>query len=344
MKIKRALTRAPRMVGAVALVAALAGGAVALTGGAAGAATLTGSTITVSNNAANVVNPAPTVNTAVYTWSFTTVAASVAYTKLTFTVPTGTLATGSLTVPTLYGITGCSSETPSLTATTVTVLLSGCSATPASTLVQISVSKLKNGTTVGAISSTITTYSGTPTFTKQDTGVATGASLANNTTAVTISVPDSLTFSNSNTSVTMLPIPGGATVTAPNVTLTVGTNAKGGYTLAACVLSTIKGTTNTTATIGQLASVSATLPATASNFGAKPAVTGTGATLSAGWTAGSYLGYNSTCGTTTHSVIMKSTVPVATNKLTLTNGVRVKSLQPADKYTGTITYQVTPSY
>ena len=342
MKIKRALTRAPRMVGAVALVAALAGGAVALTGGAAGAATLTGSTITVSNNAANVTTPTPTANTAVYTWSFTTKAASVAYTKLTFTVPTGTLPTGTLTVPTIYGITGCSSETPTLTGTTVSVALVGCSATAATTLVQISVSKLKNGTAVGAISSTITTYSGSTV--KADTGVATGATLANNTTAVTISVPDSLTFSNSNTSITMLPIPGGATVTAPNVTLTVGTNAKGGYTLAACVLTPIKGTTNTTATIGQLASASATLPATASNFGAKPAVTGTGATLSAGWTAGSYLGYNSTCGTTTHSVIMKSTVPVATNKLTLTNGVRVKSLQPADKYTGTITYQVTPSY
>jgi hypothetical protein len=73
-------------------------------------------------------------------------------------------------------------------------------------------------------------------------------------------------------------------------------------------------------------------------------VTGTGAVVGATWAHGTYLGYNSTCGSTGHSVIMKSTVPVSNNTLTLSNAVRVKTLQAADKYTGTITYQVTPSY
>jgi hypothetical protein len=320
----------------MAVAALLAGGAVALNSGIASAttATITGVALTTSNNAAS---GGGVTNTGVYTVNFSTATAAIVPTVVKFTVPAGTTFTNTPTA-TVYGITGCTTTTPTLATTTVTETFSGtCGSVAIGTAVQIQVSKFKNGTTTATFKTkaTVNTVSGT---------AATGIPFANNTTAVTISVPDSLTFSNSNTSILMLPIPGGATVVAPNVTLTVGTNAKGGYTLAGCVLSTIKGTTNATQTIGQLSAKAATLPATATNFGANPTVTGTGAVVGATWAHGTYLGYNSTCGSTGHSVIMKSTVPVSNNTLTLSNAVRVKTLQAADKYTGTITYQVTPSY
>lgn len=335
----------------MAVAALLAGGAVALTGSVASATTLpptiTSVGLAVSNNAAGQVVGGVT-NTATYTWSFTTATASITPTALTFTVPTGTTKTSTLSA-TIYGITGCSAAAPTLVGTTVTETMTGtCNAVAKTTPVQVAITKFKNGTASTIFKSAVTVKSSTATPTATSPVVP----FANNTTAVTVTVPDSLTFTNSNTSITLLPIPGGATATTTPVTLTVKTNAKTGYTLAGCVLSAnaIKGVTTSTI-IGQLATVTAaaTLPATATNFGAKATVTTTGsgtAALGTTWStdSGKYLGYNSTCGTTGHSVIMKSTTPVNTNKLTLTNAVRAKALQPADVYTGTISYQVTPNY
>jgi hypothetical protein len=321
---------------AAAVAAAGLTGVIALTGGGASAATLTHVSLSVSNNAANVTGSS-TTNTAVYTWAFTTKTAAT-LTKITFSVPAGT--SGTL-APTVYGITGCTTKTAALATTLVTLTLAGCSATAATTPVEVSISGFKNGTVTTTGTSTITTYAVTV---AKDTGKA-SYTFANNTTAVTVTVPDSLTFTNSTTAVTLLPIPGGAQVTATPMTVKVKTNAKTGYKLTGCVIGTNKIKNGTGATIPQQATAATTLATGVTAFGAKAAASGTGATLGATWSTTKYLGYSTTCtATTTHSTIMKSTGPVATNTLTLTNAARLSATQAAGTYSGTISYQLTPSY
>jgi hypothetical protein len=336
MKFKNGLRKGPFLAAAAVAAASLAGGVIALTGGGASAATLTHVSLSVSNNAANVAGSG-TTNTAIYTWAFTTKTVAT-FNKITFSVPAGT--SGTLT-PTVYGITGCTTKTAAVATTLVTLTLAGCAATAATSPVEVSISGFKNGTAATTGTSTITTYAATV---AKDTGRA-SYTFANNTTAVTVTVPDSLTFTNSATAVTLLPIPGGAQVTATALTLKVKTNAKTGYKLTGCVVGTNKIKNGTGNTIPQQATAVTTLATGVSAFGAKAAVSGTGGTLGATWSTTKYLGYGTACAATTgHSTIMKSTGPVATNTLTLTNAARLAATQAAGTYSGTISYQLTPSY
>ena len=345
MKLERNPRKTSRTVAAMAMVAALTGGAVALTSSPAFAAgTLSGVNLSVSNNAASLGG---VTNTATYTWNFTT-ATTGTLTSLSFTVPSGTTGS-SLTVGTTYGLGACTVGAATLAATTVTVALTTCGSIAASTPVSVPISGFTNSTTTtGAFSSVASTYTGSSVL--NDSGTAGSVNFASNQTAVTVVVPNSLTFTNSATAVSLLAVPG-TVATASPVVLGVSTNARNGYTLSGCVTA---GNILTGATSGAtIASASntavAALPTSGSTsaLGAQATLTGTGASLQATWagtTGSNYLGYAATCGTTGAEKISSNTGPTTGDTLTLTNGVGVSATQTADTYLGKITYQVVPSY
>jgi hypothetical protein len=334
-----------RTFSASAAVAALTGGAIALSSTPAVAAgALTSVSMSVSNNAASLGG---VTNTATYSWNFVTATAGT-LTSLSFTVPSGTTG-ASLTVGTTYGLGACTVGAATLASTTVTVALTTCGSIAASTPVYVPISGFTNSTTTtGSFASVASTYTGSSVL--NDSGTATAVNFASNQTAVTVVVPNSLTFTNSATAVSLLAVPG-TVATASPVVLGVSTNARNGYTLSGCVTSSNVLTGGTSgATIPSASNTAvAALPTsgTTSAFGAQAAITGTGATLQtlwAGTTGSNYLGYAATCGTTGGQKISSNTGPTSGDTLTLTNGVGVSATQTADTYSGKITYQVVPSY
>jgi hypothetical protein len=349
MRLTSTFKKAPRLLVAAAAVSTLGVGAIVLTGSPAFATpgALTATTFATSNGAANVSG---TGNTATYTINFVTGSSWVdtATGSVTFTVPTGTtLATPSVTA---YGLTGCTVGTPSQTALTVTVPVVGPCTINASTPVSLAVSTFTNGSQTTAYTSTVTTNSATGTAV--DTGTA-SVTFGSNQTVATVIVPDTLTFTNSATTVTLLPVPRIVATTTP-VNLGISTNAKSGFTLQACDTagSLVGPGTNT---IPQSSNGTATaLPTsgTASAFGAFAVAThgsaGTGTfTLNTPWsttTSSLFLGYNASCNAGSGSTVATESGPVTGDQLAITNGVAISDIQAAGTYTGTITYQVNPSY
>jgi hypothetical protein len=333
----------------MAVAALLAGGAVALTGGVAGASGLVITpTFTTSSNAANVTTPtAP--NTAVYTWSFKTSGTSVVAHSIKFSLPTGVTATGTIAV-TPYGLpTGgtCGSSTTTVTSTAIKLTFASTYCTiPAGTSIEVTMTgpgKYKNGG-ISTYKAKVTVYNGTATTSGT---AATVTPFVSNVTKVKVTVPESLTFTNSNSTILLMPVPGTPTVlTATAVVLKVATNAHKGYRLAACMVNLKTTTTTPNATI---ANPGPTPPSPFTGFAAKPTYSGS-AGKGATWTAGTYSGYATTCTAapvTGHTVLMKSTGPTPTagaNQVSVTNGVKVPSNQAAGVYTGTIVYQVTPKF
>ncbi len=334
----------PRTVAVAAAVAALTGGAIAVTSAPAFAAgTLSSVSLSVSNNAASLGG---VTNTASYSWNFVTGTAGT-LTSLSFTVPAGTVGTG-LTVGTTYGLGACTIGAASLAGTTVTVALTTCGSIPAATPVYVPISGFTNSTTTtGSFASVASTYTGASVL--NDSGTAAAVNFASNQTQVTVVVPNSLTFTNSATAVSLLAVPG-IVATASPVVLGVSTNARNGYTLSGCMTAAnvLTGTASA-ATIPSASNAAvAALPTSGatSAFGAKATIAGTG-TLQATWagtTGANYLGYAATCGTTGAQQISSNTGPTTGDSLTLTNGVGVSATQTADTYSGKITYQVVPSY
>jgi hypothetical protein len=334
----------------MAVAALLAGGAVALTGATAGASGLaiTSVKFTTSNNAANVTTPT-TPNTAAYTWSFKTTTTSVIAHSIKFSLPTGVTATGTIAV-TPYGLpTGgtCGSSTTTVTSTAIKLTFASTYCTiPAGTSIEVTMTgtgKYKNGG-VSTYKAKVTISNGTTTT----SGTAAGTPFVSNVTKVKVTVPESLTFTNSNSTILLMPVPGTSTIlTATAVVLKVATNAHKGYRLAACMANLKTTTTTPNATI---ANPGATPASTFTGFAAKPAYSGS-ATHGLTWSTGTqYSGYATTCTAapaTGHTVLMKSTGPTPTvgpNQVSVTNGVKVPSNQAAGVYTGTIVYQVTPKF
>lgn len=291
----------------------------------ANAATITGASFVVSSNVAGATG-------VVYNWNFTP-ATSGAVTSITLTVPTGT--TWTAASPVIYGATGCTVGTTTFGSLTVTIPLTTCSLSTTRP-VSITISNVTNGpATTVAFGSDITTTT--------DSGTSSTVSLVANTTAVTVRVPQSLTFSNSNTAIELLPIPGATGVlTAPIVTLGVATNATSGYTLEATLASPLSnGVSNI---VGVTAGTVANLTST-TGFGAQASVTG-GATLAPAWvpaTGSSFFGYAATTGAT-GSTVASNTGPTAGDTVVLTNGIRIPATQQPGNYTGTVTYTVTPTF
>lgn len=329
-------SRVGRLVAAVGTVGALTGGLIAISASPALAAgSLTNVSWTVSNNTTNVDAAG---NTATYTWNFTT-ATTASLATVTMTVPTGT--TGASLAVTAYGI-GSDTATASLSGTTVTVTLTGGASIAAGTAVSMAVSGFTNGTQTGSVTSTIQTAASSTI----DNGQA-SATFANNTTSVSVVVPDSLTFTNNKTSVTLTPVPNTPAVEGPNpATLTVATNAQNGYTLSACAGSLAGPGSNT---IPQQQSSVASL--TGSAFGAQASVTGSaGASIASPWSGTNFIGYAATCSNTAtgggapSSPVVTNTGPTNLDTVQIANAASVSATQAAGTYTGTINYLVTPSY
>lgn len=331
---------------AAAAMSTLSVGAIALTSSPAFASgSLSNVNMAVSNNATseNGVTNGP----ATYTWNFTTTTPGT-LTSLDFSVPAGTDGS-SITLGTAYGLTGCTVGAPSDTSDVVSVTLTGCTADLGGTPVSISINGFTNTTsTPGNFSSVVNTYTGS--LVLNDTGTAAPVDFNSNTTGVTVIVPDSLTFTNGNTAITLLPVPGVIAGSSP-VPLTVSTNARNGYTLSGCVTSANTITDSVSGDTIPQATNSAVAPlptdGLSSAFGAQATISGTGATLQTDWaatTGSDYLGYAATCGTTGAQQISSNAGPTTGDVLTLHNAVGIKATQTAGTYTGKITYQVAPSY
>ena len=249
-------------------------------------------------------------------------------------------------------MTGCTIGAPTLSSGTVTVPLTTCPSVAASTPVSIAISGFTNTNT--ATTTAFASTASTVVTTALDSGAAIGGVNFNaNTTTVNVVVPESLSFTNANTAITLLPVPGNSTPATGAVKLTVATNAQGGYSLTSCVTTDI---TDGSHTIAQRISAGP-LDGTATAFGAQASVVsnngsgtdGTGtATRQGAWatTSGSnYLGYAADCELlTTNATVVTNTGTTNGDDLTLTNAVGVDAVQPNGEYTGTVTYRLTPSY
>jgi hypothetical protein len=354
MEITRSFKKAPRLLAAAAVMSTLTVGAVALSSSPASATPVP--TWSVSNNATSDTTNSVS-NFSAYTWNFITTTSGTP-TTITATVPTGTSLAVSPTI-TLTGLPGCSASGAALATGTVTVTLTGCTATGGARAMSLQIggtiptalNGFTNTSTAGSSTSALSVnYSvGGP-----DTGTSNSVTFSSNTTGIKVVVPESLTFTNGGPAlVTLLPIPGVIANGDSTVPLTVVTNAKNGYQLSGCVTSNSgsglgDGSGNFIANASNTAVT--TLPATASAFAAQAAIAGNvTAVLNGTWataTGSNYLGYNVACGTTLNQVISKNTKPTSSSGdvLTLTNSVMITGSQPAGTYTGTVDYQVTPSY
>jgi len=322
-------------------------GAVALSTAPAYAATVTDVAMSTSNNATGATS-------VTYTWNFTP-ATSGTLTTLTMSVPTGTTVATALGLGTAYGVTGCSgTPTATLASTTVSLgTLTDCTVT-SGTPVSIAISGFTNPPADDAVAGFQTAVT-----VNSDTGTAsTGIDFNSNETEVTVVVPESLTFANDTTAITLLPIPGSATpAKASPVTLTVSTNATNGYSLTACVLAadTITQTSGGSETIPQLSTLGA-LSGTA--FGAQVAVTaganGTGGASTAekialqdDWADANgtdYLGYAALCDSGTNHTVATTGGTTDGDSIVFTNAATVSAIQSAGTYEGTISYQAVPSF
>jgi hypothetical protein len=350
MEITRSFKKVPRLLAAAAVMSTLTVGAVALSSSPAFATggPLTGVSLAVSNNASNFSGGGALNSGVTYTWGFTT-ATTGTLDQITFTVPPGTPDNASLTLPgTLSGITCSGTTTAAVSSQLVTVTLPALCSVPANTGVSIPISGFENTPTPISNSlwtSTVTTY--TLPSTQVDTGTTNDVNFPNNSTGVTVVVPQSLTFTNNGPlNIGLFPVPG-FVATAPAVTVGVSTNNPNGYFLSGCVLAPITDQASLLTpkpTIPQANPPS--LPVAAGNtaFGAEATVApsgGTGAPTT-GWSGSTYSGYSTTCTSSGHDVIMADAGAASGDIVTLTNAASVTAVQAAGTYTGTITYAVTP--
>lgn len=335
---------------------------------------LTNMSFTVSNNATS--SPSTSVPANTYTWSFTP-ASPTTLGSVTLTVPSGTSVAKNITA-TIYGLPNCSGATAALTdgtgetdPDTVTVTLPAAGCAPITNVpITITVAGLTNtATSSPSFETEVTTHSTVdPSTVVDQSTINTGTAFTQNSTQVTVVIPDSLTFSNATTNLAMMAVPGGDPVNANPVNLTVKTNAAGGYTLNACVPEDTKkkgdfsngaltSMSDTSIGIPQLATTATTLDHTssASAFGAIASITQgkvkTGsASLGSNWSSTNakhkkYVGYAASCASGTSGAEVAADTGITDgDDISLTNGVYASDTQAAGVYTGTIWYQVTPSY
>lgn len=296
----------------------------------AAAAGLTNVTFNVSNNAANV---GAAGNTADYTWGFTTSTTNTP-TSMTFTVPTAASGTPTITV---YGMTCTSATAAAISSGSFTITLSGCPTLSAATPMEVVAAGITNGTQTGSFSSsaTVNYSSGGP-----DTGTA-STTFSNNTTAVTVFVPESLTFTNNTSSIALFPTPN-AIATAP-VSLAVSTNANGGYELSACAAA-LTGTNSHHALTN--VGASSTISAGTEDWGVEVTapVSGGSITYGTNYASGKYGPYPTTCASGAANDLFSDSGPTLNDTITLTNAAAISAVTPADDYTTTINYLVTPHY
>ena len=271
-----------------------------------------------------------------YSYGFKTATAGTIKT-VSMTVPSGT--TGTPAVGTVYGL---GAGTVSLAGNTLTYTVTSAVSVPANIPIYVSFTGLTNTSTAGSYTSTVTTATSVPATI--DTGTSQSITFGSSSTSASVTVAQTLTFTNSTPSFSLAVDPSGLANQTQAVTLTVQTNAHSGYSLAAYDTGLSK--TSPAYTIAPVTAGPGTGLASfpTNGFGVQASVStgGTdGATLAAGLTGNKWIGYP-----TTAANILTTTGPTGStaDSLTLTNQVAVDYTVPAGAYNDTITYVVTPNY
>jgi hypothetical protein len=288
----------------------------------------------ISTAAWSASQPQPGSNGVRYTWTFTT-PTSDTLAEVRFTVPPGTTSAG-LTVADLAGL-GAGAVTHDTVTNTVVYTLGVAANVPAGTTVMLAVDGFVNTAVQGTYHSTITTVNAGNTAV--DTGDSNNVVIDNASTLVKVVVARSTAFTSDTDGITLAMDPSVAALADQSraVTLNIATNAANGYTLDTRIDRQLTGTVNPSATFAA-ASAGVGSPAgsvTANRFGYRVTTAGGTATPA----AAGYLGY-----TTGGETVLSNTTSTAGDQVVLTNRAVIDHLQPADTYTGTITYTVTPRY
>jgi len=292
---------------------------------------------TLTNVSWSVSNSQTGKTSVTYSFSFKT-ATSGSVKSVTLTVPNGTA--GTIAVGTVYGL---GAGTVALASNTITYTITTAVSVAANIPIYLSFTGLTNTASAGSHTSAITTCTSTPSTI--DSGTSPSVAFGSSQTSVTVSLAQTLTFTNDTLSVSFALDPtGSANNMSQAVTLTVQTNASSGYTLSASDSGLSR--TNPAYTIPAVsagpASGVGTFPA--SGFGASATLTSAGsngATLASGLASNQWVGYPASAAT-----FLTTTGPTGAtpDTLVLTNQVQVDWAVPAGTYTDTITYVVTPSY
>ena len=302
----------------------------ALSAAPANAGTPTNMSWTVSNNQVSATG-------VLYAYSFKTATAGTIKT-ITFTVSGAGLA-GTPAISRAYGI---GAGTVARSRQTITYTITSAVSVSAGIPIYIELSGLTNSSTAGSYTTVITTQTAVPATI--DTGTSPAVTLAANNTAVTVTLAKSLTFTVDTTAfeLDMDPSLPALADQSATVGITVQTNANSGYTLAVADSTAglqSSGTGNPViakASTGKATSV--TWPG-AAKWGYT--VTGTGATVDAGFSGSKYAGYTSAGETiATRAGATGGTA----DTISISSRVAIDYSVASGIYTDTLTYTVTPNY
>jgi len=284
------------------------------------------------------VNNSQTGKTAVtYSFAFKTATAAT-LTAVTMTVPAGTA--GTVAVGTVYGL---GAGTVALASNTITYTVTTPAAVAANVPIYLSFTGLTNTSTAGSYTSVITTQKSGPLTV--DTGTTGSVTFGSSSTTATVTVGQTLTFTNNTPSFSLSVDPSMLNnLQSQAVVLTVQTNAASGYTLAAS--DTGLSRSSPSFTIPAVSSGPATGVSSfpTSGWGASATLTtgGTdGAALAAGLSGGKFVGYPST---PANFLTATGATGATADTLTLTDQVGVDYTVPDGTYTDTITYVATPTF
>jgi hypothetical protein len=284
------------------------------------------------------VNNSQTGKTAVtYSFSFKT-ATSGSLTAVTMTVPAGTA--GAVAVGTVYGI---GAGTVALASNTITYTVTTPINVNANIPVYLSFTGLTNTSTAGSYTSVITTQKAGPITV--DTGTTGSVTFGSSSTGVTVTVGQTLTFTNNTSSFSLAVDPSMLNnLQSQAVVLTVQTNAASGYTLAASDTGLSRSAPSFTIPAVSSGPTTGVASFPTSGWGAS-ATLGTGGTdgaaLASGLSGGKFVGYPSSAAN-----FLTATGPtgVTPDTLTLTDEVAVDYTVPDGTYADTITYVATPTF
>ncbi len=284
------------------------------------------------------VSNSQTSKTAVtYSFAFKTATAAT-LTSVTMTVPAGTA--GAVAVGTVYGL---GAGTVALAANTITYTITTPIAVAASIPIYLSFTGLTNTATAGTYSSTINTVKAGPLTV--DTGTTGTVKFGASSTGVTVTVGQTLTFTNDTPSFSLSLDPSMLNnLQSQVVNLTVQTNAASGYTLAASDTGLARSAPSFTIPAVSSGPTTGVASFPTSGWGASATLTtgGTdGAALATGLTGGKFVGYPSSAAN-----FLTATGPTGAtpDTLALTDEVAVDYTVPDGTYADTITYVATPSF
>ncbi len=294
------------------------------------AGALTNNTWSVSNNQAGAA-------AVEYAYSFKTATAGT-IAKITFVVSGAGLG-GAPAIVAAYGI---GAGTVARAGQTITYTVTAPAAVAAGIPIYIDFSGLTNPA-AGTYTTAITTQTGVP-ATIDTISPGPSVTFAASNTAKTIVVAKSLTFTLDTPSFTLAMDPSLPALADQSrvINLTVLTNANSGYTLTVSDLAThLQSAATGNPTIAQVSTGKATSVAWPGAANTGYTVTGTGATIDAGFTGTKYAGYTPAGEViATHATATGATA----DTIAITDRTAIDYSVQATTFTDTITYTVAPNY